>query len=150
MPENKAKSDTTAIGGQVVIEWADGRLEELNGVPEEFDLLIHDESRQAFPARARVPSYTLSLHGNYTVFEADVYYFDDELINPDADMAFVFGIAEAACVAAERGELQSDQAQTHKANMNLVAAIGGVAFPVIMALLAIGLNKGASLSWFGT
>ena len=131
MPEgrgNRGKTNTTAIGGQVVIEWADGRLEELNGVREEFDLLIHDECRQAFPARARVPSHSLSLWGNYTVFEADVYYYDDELVNPDADMALVFGIAEAACIAAERGELQEDRAQSHKANMNMIAAVGGVIF----------------------
>ena len=104
---------------------------------------------QAFPARARVPSHSLSLWGNYTVFEADVYYYDDELVNPDADMALVFGIAEAACIAAERGELQEDRAQSHKANMNMIAAVGGVNIPVVMAVLAKGINGGLGISWFG-
>ena len=143
-PQTKAKTGAPAIGGEVVIEHADGRLEELREVRQEFNLLIHGGTHQVFPVRDMVPSYTLSLDGPYTMYEGDVYYYDDELINPDADPVFVFGVSEAACIAAERGELQSDHAQTHKARLNMIAALGGIGFPILASILS-----GANFSWLG-
>ena len=146
----KGKTGAPAIGGQVVIEWAEGRLEELTDVRQEFDLLIHDGTRQAFPVRDLVPCYTLSLDGPYSMFEAEVHYYDDELSDPDADQDFVYWVAEAACIAAERGELQEDRSQTYRATMNAIGAIGGVVFPILAAVLAVSANNGLSISWFGS
>ena len=149
-PRTKEKTGAPAIGGKAVIEWAEGRLEELSDVRQEFDLLIHDETRQAFPVRDMLPCYTLSLTGNYSIFEAEVHYYDDELADPDADHDFVFWVAEAACIAAERGELREDQAQKYKANMNAIAAVGGVLFPIVAAVLALVSTGQFSPSWFGS
>ena len=129
------------IGGDLVIERVDGSMEELSGIRQEFSLLIHDESRQAFPIPTKVPIFTISLDGPHSHLVSEVYYFDEELSNPDADPAMVFEVAEAACIAAERGELQEDLPQINKARLNIIAAVGGIVFPSGMIVLSLMLNQ---------
>ena len=130
-----------AVGGELVIERSDGLLEELTELREEFALLIHDATKQAFPVPPQVPVFTMSLDGPHSHLLSEVYYFDSELSNPDASLAMVFEVAEAACIAAERGELQEDQEQTNKARLNIIAALGGIAFPLGMIMLSAALYQ---------
>ena len=141
MADKKNAPGGLTVGGEVVIERADGSMEEIAGIRQEFSLLIHDESKQAFPIPPKVPIFTMSLDGPHSHLISEVYYFDEDLSNPDADPAMVFEVAEAACIAAERGELQEDQVQTNKARLNIIAAIGGDVFPIGMIVLSLALNQ---------
>ena len=129
-------SDTLAPAGELVIENVDGRMDELEGTRQEFSLLIHDETRQAFPIPPMVPVFTPSLEGPYCHLLQEIYYFDTEIPNPDADPSMVFEVAEAACIAAERGELQEDQEQAHKSRITFIAALGGIIFPIAMSCVS--------------
>ena len=143
MPSGKHSGNVKDNGlipiGDVVIEHVKGTSEELEDVRDEFSLLMHQLSRQAFPIPDLVPVFTPSLEGPYCHLVSQVYYFDEELVNPDADPGMVFGVSEAACLAAERGELQEDHEQKNKGRLTVIAALGGIGFPILMTLVAMSL-----------
>ena len=141
MADKKKKKDDRSLipSGTIGVEHVDGTLEELDDVREEFSLLIHEESRQAFPIPPLVPVFTPLTEGPYSHLIAEIYHYDHELLNPDADPGMVFGFSEAACLAAERGELQEDQEQKNKNVLTVIAALGGIIFPILMTLVSMSL-----------
>ena len=132
---------------QVVIEHQDGRLEVLDNCARARGLLIHEETRQAFPEREEVARYTLSLDGDYAELAGSVDYYDDELTNPADDPSFVFGATVAACEAAENGELEEPESLKSHAKLQLIAAVGGVTF-ILGTLLVSGAIYGG-IPWLG-
>ena len=133
---------------QVVIEHQDGRLELLDNCARARGLLLHEETRQAFPEREEVAQYTLSLDGHYAELAGSVDYYDDELTNPADDPSFVFGATVAACEAAENGELEEPESFKSHAKLQLIAAIGGVAFALGSLLVSLTIYGGLP-SWLG-
>ena len=129
----------------VVVEHQDGFFEIITGTRRELGLITHEESRQVFPERPRVPEYRLSLDGDYAELDGDVDYYDDELTDPVYDPSFVFGSTVAACEAAERGELGEPETVKSHARVQWIAALGGVGFMVIAALGAVAMPNG--LPW---
>ena len=126
----------------VIIERQDGLCSELHDVLVALGVLVHEPSRQAFPLGEPMARLTLSLDGDYTEYDGDVYNYDDELGDPNNDEAVVHGAAVAACEAAEAGEYEEPEAVKANARLQAIAACGGVAFLLLMGLGCMAMLTG--------
>ena len=129
----------------IIIERQDGLCQTLE--PEEIavalGVLVHESTRQAFPMVDPMELLSLSLDGDYTEYEGDVYYYDDELDNPNDNEEMVHGAALAACEAAEAGEYEEPEAVKANALLQKIAAGGGVAYLIITGVTAAAVISGA-------
>ena len=129
----------------IIIERQDGQCHTLEAeeVTVALGVLVHEPSRQAFPMVEPMARLTLSLDGDYTEYDGDVYYYDDELGDPNADEEMVHGAALAACEAAEAGEYEEPAAIKANARLQLIAACTGAGYLLIMALTCAAMVSGA-------
>ena len=112
----------------VIIEHQNGSCQDLQGIIMSMGLLVHEPTRQAFPPVEPMERYMLSLDGDYSEYDGQIIYFDDELDNPNEVEDVVYGAAEAACEAAEAGEFEEPEAVRINGWLQLVAAAGGIIY----------------------
>lgn len=135
-------SQTQAL--PIIIERQDGQCQTLEAeeVAVALGVLVHESTRGAFPMVDPMARLTLSLDGDYTEYDGDVYYYDDELGDPNADEEMVHGAALAACEAAEAGEYEEPDAVKANARLQLIAAYTGAGFLFIMGLTVASMLSG--------
>ena len=133
----------------VIIEHQNGQCQELDDVTVALGVLVHELSRQAFPLGEPMMRLLISLDGDYSEYDGDFYYFDDELSDPHNDESVVHGAAVAACEAAEAGEYEEPEAVKANARLQVIAAVGGVLFLLLMGLASVGMVTGIGERFLG-
>lgn len=133
----------------VIIEHQNGQCQEIEDVTVALGVLVHEVSRQAFPLGEPMMRLLLSLDGDYSEYDGDFYYFDDELSDPTHDEAMVHGAEVAACEAAEAGEYEEPEAVKANARLQLIAAVGGVLFLLLMGFTCMGMVTGLGERFLG-
>ena len=129
----------------IIVERQDGQCQTLEAeeVTVALGVLVNEPTRQAFPMVEPMARLILSLDGDYTEYDGDVYYYDDELGDPNANEEMVHGAALAACEAAEAGEYDEPEAVKANARLQLIAAGTGAGFLLIMTGTCMSMITGA-------
>ena len=143
------KKDADHDSVTVVLEHQDGALQVLEDCELTVGVIIHEESRQAFPEPTPIAQYLLSLDNDFSELDNEITYFDDELPAPVEAPEFVFGAAVAACEAAERGELGDPEEVKAHSRLQFIAGMGGVVFLLSMAVGGLMVRGGVAMPFGG-